>query len=151
METVQVVEVSASERHCSRCKGARKVFWEGFTATSGTVYPDKWVDCTWCDGIGKYSEPNVEEIEALVLATKGKNKGKLRASMKSSDNARAYYVWRMARFHGGVDVTLPVMADLGVRGDPYRKELDQIAEDVAKKYLGSNMRGAMRWHQAMFG
>lgn len=141
-------------KDCISCKGEGKVFRKGFEF-EGKVYPDKWDPCISCKGKGTFLAPNEEKILERITATKGKNKGKLRASMTSNFNdkeeARAYYVWRLARFHGGKDMTMPMMADLGVRGDPYRGELDKLADKVAKDQFGTNLAAARAWHRAFYG
>lgn len=58
--------------------------------------------------------------------------------------ARAYYVWRMARFNGGIDMTMPMSADLVVRGDPFRAKLDALADAVAKRAFGLDMSAARK-------
>ena len=94
-------------------------------------------------------------IRGLIMANQGKNKGKIRASMVSPLRKegvvknRAYYVWRMARFHGGVDVTMPMAASFCVYGDPYVEELEAIADEVARENFGSNMEAAKRWGRAL--
>lgn len=116
-------------------------------------------DCPSCQGTGMFPQVNESIILSNIIAKSGKNKGKLKSSMTSPfrsdgvDINRAYYVWRMARFHGGVDMTMPITAGFAVKGDPYVKELDTLADKLAKESFGSDMRGAMRWGKAfgMFG
>ncbi len=138
-------------KDCTVCKGEGKNFRKGFEF-EGKVYPDKWEPCVSCKGTGKFSEVNEAKILERIMATKGKNKGKLRASMTSNfsdkEEARAYYVWRLARFHGGKDVTMPMMADLGVRGDPFKSDLDKLADQVAKDSFGTDLAAAARWGRA---
>jgi hypothetical protein len=117
----------------------------------GKVYPDRTDKCSSCKGEGYFPEVDETVIRQAILATKGKNKGKIRASMTSTpdrDGARAYYVWRLARFHGGKDVTMPMMADLFVRGDPFKAELDKLADSVAKEQFGTDLAAAARWGRA---
>ena len=58
----------------------------------------------------------------------------------------AYYVWRMARFHGGVDVTMPIMASLFAPKDKVLlATLDTLADVIAKESFGTNMAAARRW------
>ena len=66
-------------------------------------------------------------------------------------NRRAYYVWRMARFHGGADVTMPMVADLFCGRDAYRPELDAYADALAKKVYGTNLAAVHRWYNALGG
>lgn len=142
-------------RNCTICDGQGKVFRQGFVADSGKVYPDRWDSCVSCKGEGSFLAPNEAKILARITATQGKNKGKIRASMTSNfsdkEEARAYYVWRLARFHGGKDTTLPMMADLAVRGDPYKTDLDNLADRVAKEQFGTDLAAAVRWGRAFYG
>ena len=140
-------------RACKVCNGKGSTFWKGFTSLEGKVYPDDTRACACCDGSGSFFEVNEAEILSAIVATKGKNKGKLRASMSSCFNGsmqekRAYYVWRLARFHGGKDMTMPMTADLLIRGDSYKDELDKIADSVAKQSFGTDLAAANRWGRA---
>ncbi len=140
---------------CKRCNGEKHIISKGFTSVEGEVYPDKKYPCSSCNGQGYLPEVNTQDILNRILATKGKSKGKLRASMISPlskdgiEAIRAYYVWRIARFHGGKDMTMPMMADLMSRGDPYKEELDKLADKVAEQYLGTNKAAAFRWGKAL--
>jgi hypothetical protein len=82
-------------------------------------------------------------MTAIVDTIKGRAPGTLRS--KAPTERRAYYVWRMARFHGGADMCMPMMAQIRCSGDPYLPELDSLADAVAKVAYGSNMRAAQRW------
>lgn len=128
---------------CKLCNGTKVITFQ----LSGSSYT-----CRSCNE-GYFSPPDKAKILSLIIAGQGKNKGKLRASMtsemKDKEKARAYYVWRLARFHGGKDMTMPVMADLGVRGDPYKDELEKMADEVAKEYLGTDKAAALRWGRAL--
>lgn len=132
-------------RNCKRCHGVGKY-----------SYPNEQLqDCLYCNATGIFEPVDESQILALIIATRGKNKDKLRGSMTSpirSDGVlknRAYYVWRMARFHGGVDITMPVMASTCINNDPYRDELDLLADKVAVLSFGSNMRASYRWGRAL--
>ena len=127
-------------RPCTRCQGSG-------LREDGTR-------CWTCKGSKTYPEPDLDAILALVT-TKGKVK-RFRKSWPDTSGrfgdlttGRAYYCWRMARFHGGVDVTMPFTANLVVRGDPWVKELDLIAERIASHAFGTDMAGAYRWAQAL--
>ncbi len=132
---------------CDRCKGG-KTLPDYLDAT-------KTRPCTACEGRGEFHPINLEDLLLRILATKGKNKGSVRASMTSPlradgvNAARAYYVWRLARFHGGADTTMPIMADMVVRGDPFKVGLDKIAEAVAKRAFGTDMAAALVWGKAL--
>lgn len=139
---------------CKVCNGAKTVHFDGFTTEAGEVYPPNDRPCISCQGKGEF--PPIDEgfIRNRILATKGKNKGKIRASMVSPfraegfEESRAYYVWRLARFHGGKDVTMPMTADMMVRGDPFKPELDKLSDIVAKECFGTDLAAAARWGRA---
>jgi len=48
----------------------------------------------------------------------------------------------------GADMTMPITADMAVRGDPFKAELDAIADKVACAAFGSKYRAAARWGRA---
>lgn len=85
-----------------------------------------------------FSPPDLLGITKAVLGRKG-----LRGTRPTEP--RSYYVWRMARFHGGRDVTMPVIAFFGVHGDPFRSELDTLASLLAREVFGTDMAAAHRW------
>jgi len=121
--------------------------------------------CYDCYGGGYF--PAVEEqlprILSLITVSRGRDKGKLRRSrpkppdckpdpIDSEENiarARAYYVWRLARFHGGADVCMPVVAEMESVNDPDKAKLDAIAEAVARRAFGTDMAAAFRWGTAL--
>jgi hypothetical protein len=112
---------------CTRCKGSgASEHYRG--------------GCPFCRGAGYFLKPSVTEIVNEIVNKKTK---KLYSKRPQSD--RAYYVWRLARFHGGKDVTMPIMAGLVVAGDPYVDVLDKIADAVAKIAFGTDMAAASRW------
>jgi len=80
-------------RNCTRCKGTGRG-----SSTVGNY-------CVFCKGTGTFEEPNYEEICKAIKGRKGLRSARPQAK-------RAYYVWRLARFHGGADVTMPMMAML---------------------------------------
>lgn len=138
-----VVEMPEA-RPCNSCKGTKVARW------------DATKPCPTCDGRGDFPKVELASILERIFAKQGKNKGKLRASMTSPwgedatvEASRAYYVWRLARFDGGIDVRMPVMAGLACHGDPFQKELDLIASAIAKRAFGSDMAGALVWAKAM--
>ena len=129
-------------RNCERCNGKGK--------TADILDKAKQIACYKCEGVGTFQAPDEQAIRAEILATRGKNKGKLKASLASNKaSARAYYVWRMARFHGGADVTLPIMAGMLTGADPFREELDALADVVARESFGTDMMAAKRWGRAL--
>ena len=98
--------------------------------------------CYACDGKGHFEKPDYTLILQEIKGRKG-----LRSSRPKSK--RAYYVWRMARFHGGQDVTMPIIAECEISGDPYEPELSKLADMVARHVLGTDMAAAHRWGRVM--
>jgi len=125
---------------CPACQGT------GTYRIVGTTYA---APCSGCAASGSQTAPDETCIRAAIFTAK-RGAYRLRASFpRHRGDARSYYVWRLARFHGGADVTLPVMADLGVRHDAFKADLDRMADDVAREAFGDNMRAARRWGQAL--
>lgn len=58
---------------------------------------------------------------------------------------RCYFVWRMTRFHAGVDMKIPVMAMAVIDGDPAEAALDQLAGLLAEQYYGTQLAAAATW------
>lgn len=146
-------------RVCGRCNGTGTVTRDGF-CYNGREYPAKTEVCGNCDGEKMFSYPDFGVIETLITTARGAGEGKrkMRASMTSTqafkgDRAmkRAVYVHRLAAFHGsnrpGASC-MPVMADIALGRDPFRKEIDAFADAMAKKYYGTDMRAAVRWGKA---
>lgn len=117
---------------CTRCEGA------------GNSRSDASRPCPFCDGRGRFGRPDVTHLVDMI---KGRKPGTLRSRRPDPD--RAYYVWRMARFHGGADVTMPMNASFAVTGDPYVPYLDVVADKVAKAVYGTDLAGSVRWAGAM--
>lgn len=146
-------------RDCKRCKGTGTVestwIWDAVSMT-GHHGPGP---CKECDATGKFAKPDFNSIfETITKGTKGIEKRTFRASKPKFENefknkaeGRAYYVWRLARFHGGKDVTMPVVASMCTSYDPYEKELDAFASLVAKGAFGTDMAAAYRWANALGG
>ncbi len=104
--------------------------------------------CPYCEGRGRFPDFSADAILPRVLSRKGPNKGKLRSQAPPKRgiwDVRAYYVWRMARFHGGADTRMPIMAGVLATGDPYREELDALAEKIARQTFGTDKAAANRW------
>ena len=140
-------------RDCLRCKGSGIIVRDAFSY-EGKNYPERRDVCVHCNGQKVFSAPNEESIIRAITTGKGE-KHRIRASMTSTskgEGARAYYVWRLARFHGsnapGAQC-MPVMADIAISGDPFKAELDALADKVAERYFGTSMRAAMRWGRAL--
>ena len=121
--------------NCTRCNGTGKNKYDGRT-------------CYACDGKGQFPAPDYKQIlKALLVNRKGKQTFRASApkGRETAEQKRIYYVWRLTRFHGGADVTMPVMAETCISGDPYAKELDKFAGMVAQRVYGTQMAAAYRW------
>lgn len=129
---------------CTRCKGKGK----------------GWRDqpCPFCYGQGKFPEVNKTAIVGLVFNMGGRRAhGQFRAvfptKMRRENGVignRAYYVWRMARFHGGADIRMPILSGLLAEGDPYISVLDAMADEIAKSVFGTDMAAAEKWHGTLY-
>jgi hypothetical protein len=148
-----------TNRKCTECESGVHVS-PGFEF-QGSVYPTERRTCSTCLGSGVMAAPDFAAIFAAVTTARGAAKGSRRfrqsppelwkQSNQGVDNRRAYYVWRMARFHGGADVTMPMMADLFCGRDCWRPELDAYAEALAIKVFGTDMAAAHRWSSVLRG
>lgn len=106
---------------CERCGGTGQ----------GTLYER----CPACRGRGRFEPPDYAAILRAIRGRKG-----LRS--RPPAGAREYYVWRLARFYGGQDVTMPVLAFVRILGDPYQADLDALARSVAKRVFGTDLAGS---------
>lgn len=146
-----------AERPCKRCKGTgidqNVWFYNDVTKESGW----KPGPCKECGATGKIAMPDFDAI--FLIVTKGKKgtdkrsfrsaKPKFENEYKNLAEGRAYFVWRLARFHGGQDVTMPVCAEMTITYDPYKDVLDQFASMLARSVFGTDMAGASRWMSAL--
>ena len=46
-------------------------------------------------------------------------------------------------------MTMPVIADMIIGGDPYREELEKMASEIAKLFFGTDLAAAMLWGRAL--
>lgn len=141
-------------RPCNRCKGAGEhPNWKRETTP-----------CTECQGTGQFTGLNPEIVKRIidsVLVSRGPRKGKLLKSAPHIDKGqRAYFVWRMTKFHGGIDVCMPMLASMMLEHDPFITELNEIAKRLARLVLGNrtdamsqimgqDMSGGARWRRAL--
>lgn len=139
-------QLNAASLPCRRCNGSKLTIHEAWTAMDGRNFPRREQPCLWCDGVGIFEKPDIIE---LTKAIKGRKPGKLRS--KRPDDTRAYFIWRMVRFHTGDDVCLPMMAQMDISADPYRELLEVVAEEVAAHLTGHTSAGRARWQAAMYG
>jgi hypothetical protein len=140
-------------RVCPRCEGSGTTFWKGFTSLEGKVYADRTEVCNSCMGRKVFEEYSETEIRDMIFSKRG-NKRLLAAFPAKFDHyrdhkaSRAYFCWRLARFHGGKDSTMPMTAEMVIRNDPFKPELDKLAERIAIEAFGSDMEAAKRWGRA---
>lgn len=132
--------INSATLPCTQCKGT--MLTRPIVIDETKTIPAR--QCPHCNGIGQF---NTVDVPALLKLVKGRKPGTLRS--KRPDDSRAYYVWRMARFHGGADVTMPMTASLMVSGDPYVPMLDVVADKVAEAVYGTCRAGSSRWAAAM--
>jgi len=143
-------------RDCKRCKGtktATKWIYDPITK-KGDFGP---APCDECNATGMISKPDFDNIfQVITKKVKGSEKRAFRTGKpkfenehKNQEEGRAYYVWRMVRFHSGQDVTMPVVASMCVTYDPFERELDAFASYVAKGAFGTDLAGATRWARAL--
>ena len=127
--------------HCTQCHGDGEL--------PGISHDSEPRPCPYCKG-RLFGAIDVEGILKAITASRGARKGQLLQSRPPySRGYRAYYVWRLARFHAGIDVCLPMMAYMDVRGDPYQPILDLLAETIAEKLTGHGSAGRARWQSAL--
>ena len=131
--------MTATRHTCPDCKGA---------ATDRRGRP-----CATCAGQARVTiDPDA--IRRAIRSTQGPNRYHLRQSncgMRSTFGAQ--YVWRMARFHGGADTTMPVMCfySIGVYGliGPEAQAvldlLDPLADEAAFEEYGTDTAAAQQW------
>lgn len=154
--TNEQFEALKNETPCTRCNGAG-VIHNQWAKDHGHEGPEGR-KCNSCEGTGMFAGLDISKIMELITAGKGEKK-RFRASWPSKFNPwrtkdvtvrRAYYVWRLARFHGGADVTMPMTASMVVTGDPCIKALDLMSDAVARKVFKTDMAAAARWGR-LFG
>ena len=143
---------TVESRACQRCNGSKVNITEAWTYherdSAGQLtgrsrdYPRTVRPCYACNGAGEFQPLDVPAIIAAIKGRKG-------LCSKRPADKRAYYVWRMARFHGGADVTMPMGASMDCAADPFRAELDTLADAVAKRVFGTDLAAAHRWGRAM--
>jgi hypothetical protein len=122
---------------CTKCDGSTIISYK----TMPDIAPRP---CPFCNGRGHFHQV---DLSFLLDRIKGRKAGTLRSKRPNDD--RAWYVWRMARFHGGADVSMPMTASFAVTGDPYVPYLDEVAKAVAQTVYGTDAAGSLRWAHAM--
>lgn len=107
-------------------------------------------ECRMCGGKKVIARPEMDVLDVLFKVSK--KSGYQWKVSKPTGNAfrdlrvgRSYYLWRLARFYGGADVTMPMNADLAVHGDPYVDALTKIAKMLARTVFGTDRAATARW------
>lgn len=147
-ERAQALFAKAGPADCLSCKGTGKA-----------SYNDAY-RCGSCGGNVSFPVPDLATLVNGSLVTRGQRKGALKRSapMRTAgpwaydlETDRIRYVWRMMRFHAGVDVTMPMTFDLALRGDPFKRDLDTFARMYARLVTGRDSAGQRRWETAITG
>ncbi len=145
------LEALKAPRTCPACEGKGFKTWK----YSGDTSP-----CRSCNRTGTQPGLDVQALVDAIFTKRGKVKtfrksfssmGGWGTTLEARAHARAYYVWRLARAHGGKDVSIPANASTLCHGDAFKAELDQIAEAVAKIVFGTDMAAAYRWGALLRG
>jgi len=140
--------------NCTKCdgKGEKHSDYAHFNAST-KEFTAGMKRCHYCNGRGTFPALDVEATVNACFTTRGGKR--FRKSMtsplprESPEAIRAYYVWRMARFHGGADVTMPMTAMMLIEGDPVVKQLELMADKVAIAAFGTSNAAASRWGRAL--
>ena len=123
---------------CNTCEGAGEVLhWR----KNGTTVP-----CSDCEGRGCFESPDLVQLANTI---KGRKPSTIRS--KKPEDPRAWFLWRMVRFHSGQDVTLPMTATMAISGDPFKPTLEIAAEMIARHLTGKESIGTARWRHAVHG
>ncbi len=139
-------------RACLRCEG-EGVTHSQWAKENGYEGPEGKT-CYACKGKRTFEGLNLQDLIDAVFTHKGGIKRFRKAFPQKLNHygdlfgSRAYYVWRLARFHGGIDMRMPMTAEHVTSGDPFNKELEIIASAVARKVFGTDMAAARTWGRA---
>lgn len=90
-------------------------------------------------------------VRSQIMSMRG-DKGLKKSVSSNKIDPVSYYVWRMARFHGGADVTMPMVA-MFTRGSVTKEQnawADNMADQIAIETFGSKFKAAERWSR-VFG
>lgn len=131
-------------RPCTRCKG---------TKTLTSYMSEVLGPCRICKGVGSFTPPDPDHILREIFTKSGagtlKKSYPSKGAFQDSHKARAYYVWRLAYFYGGKDVSMPMTADLVTEGDPWKPELNLMAQLVATQAFGTATGAATQWAKVL--
>lgn len=127
-------------RPCSSCDGTGKI--------RTIVRPDPNDDsCPFCDGLGQLPRPDLSTLITHLAGRDGMRVSRPTPDpdLKPYQNTRIYYLWRMIRFHAGLDTRMPAKAAFLSYAEPWLPELDEAVDQLAVLFYGTNMGGAMAW------
>jgi hypothetical protein len=112
--------------------------------------------CPTCHGTGCLAAP---DEEALLLLVARPDRTIRRSRPRSADPgdspafkvacSRAYAIWRLARFNGGKDMRMPILAELELHDDPYEDEIHALADKVARAHFGTDLAAAITWGKVL--
>jgi hypothetical protein len=128
---------------CKKCDGTGKrtrYSWETELET-----------CRDCDGVGSFPPVDEQAIRDSLKSRKGavRSTPPFGTTMETLHQRRCYYVWRMARFHGGVDMTMPMVASLWCGDDPMIDALNKLTDALAREAFGTDLQAARTWGRAL--
>lgn len=89
-----------------------------------------------------------------IIASRGKNAGRLRASKPNKAPAAVQYIWRMVAFYTSPMTRhnhSPIMAEYWLGEDDEVDELDRIVDKVVDKMPLEDLCGIVRWANVMGG
>lgn len=145
MEPETLLAELTKPRPCTGCNGTQKASYDANAVC---------LRCNRVSNDGTYPGLDLLAVHDALFTSRGGTR-RFRKSFSSaagfSDrfSARVYYVWRIARFNGGADVTMPMTAELLISADPFKPELEQLAQIVARQVFGTAKAGAHRWARAL--
>jgi len=93
------------------------------------------------------------KLVAGIIASRGKNAGRLRASKPGSCPA-VQYVWRMVAFYTSPKRRhshFPVMAEYWLGEDDNRDDLDRVVDKVVDAMPLDDLNGVRLWAKALGG
>jgi hypothetical protein len=122
------------------------------------------ITCPACQGtgLGRWDRPCYEcngattltiDPDAVLAACMNSRTGRFRGSSpKRSDQGGVYgarFVWRMIRFHTGLDMSMPMMVTME-HSRSMQDRLHALADWAAWEIAGErSLRGALRWGRAL--
>ncbi|MDE2621156.1 MAG: hypothetical protein KGL54_13415 [Sphingomonadales bacterium] len=106
--------------------------------------------CLDCYGAGRFAPVDLGDLRRRLTGRNGFRRSLSSGSAQDIASCRAYYVWRLVRFHGNIDPTMPFVAGLIARNDPFMADLDAAVTVLGREFLGARANdGAIRWGRAL--